>query len=56
MYRGHYPRADKYLNHAQKSSMTLLEVYKRMQVVEHEKMHNTYDADKHEETVSVNGK
>jgi hypothetical protein len=36
--------------------MTLLEVYKRMQVVEHEKIHNTYDADKHEETVSVNGK
>ncbi|CAD6340303.1 unnamed protein product [Miscanthus lutarioriparius] len=36
--RGHYPPADQYLNHAEKSDMTLVEAFKRMQVMEHEQL------------------
>ena len=38
MCRGHYPPADQYLNHAGKSDMTLVEAFKRMQVMEHEEL------------------
>ena len=38
MCRGHYPPADQYLNHAEKSDMTLVEAFKRMQVMEHEEL------------------
>ncbi|AQK80377.1 Coatomer subunit beta'-3, partial [Zea mays] len=34
--RDHYPPADQYLNHAEKSGMILVEAFKRMQVIEHE--------------------
>ncbi|CAM0912707.1 unnamed protein product [Alopecurus aequalis] len=34
--RGHYPSADEYLNHAEKSDATLVEAFKRMQVIEDE--------------------
>ncbi|CAL5036678.1 unnamed protein product [Urochloa decumbens] len=34
--RGHYPPADEYLNHAEKSATTLVEAFKRMQVIEDE--------------------
>ncbi|EMS68585.1 Coatomer subunit beta'-1 [Triticum urartu] len=34
--RGHYPSADEYLNHAEKSDTTLVEAFKRMQVIEEE--------------------
>ncbi|CAL5045812.1 unnamed protein product [Urochloa decumbens] len=34
--RGHYPPADEYLNHAEKSDTTLVEAFKRMQVIEDE--------------------
>ncbi|PAN25854.1 hypothetical protein PAHAL_4G329800 [Panicum hallii] len=34
--RGHYPPADEYLNHAEKSDSTLVEAFKRMQVIEDE--------------------
>jgi coatomer subunit beta' len=34
--RGHYPSADEYLNHAEKSDITLVEAFKRMQVIEDE--------------------
>ncbi|KAM3195664.1 hypothetical protein ACQJBY_071675 [Aegilops geniculata] len=36
MCRGHYPSADEYLNHAEKSDTTLVEAFKRMQVIEEE--------------------
>jgi coatomer subunit beta' len=36
MCRDHYPPADQYLNHAEKSGMILVEAFKRMQVIEHE--------------------
>jgi coatomer subunit beta' len=36
MCRGHYPPADEYLNHAEKSDSTLVEAFKRMQVIEDE--------------------
>lgn len=36
MSRGHYPSADEYLNHAEKSDVTLVEAFKRMQVIEEE--------------------
>nr|TKW19606.1 hypothetical protein SEVIR_4G031200v2 [Setaria viridis] len=32
--RGHYPPADEYLNHAEKSDTTLVEAFKRMQIIE----------------------
>ena len=38
MCRGHYAPADQYLNHAEKSDMTLVEAFKRMQVMEHEEL------------------
>ncbi|PWZ06357.1 Coatomer subunit beta'-1, partial [Zea mays] len=34
--RGNYLPADQYLNHAEKSDMTIVEAFKRMQVVQHE--------------------
>ncbi|XP_051197724.1 coatomer subunit beta'-1 isoform X2 [Lolium perenne] len=34
--RGHYPSADEYLNYAEKSDSTLVEAFKRMQVIEDE--------------------
>jgi coatomer subunit beta' len=34
--RGHYPSADEYLSHAEKSDITLVEAFKRMQVIEDE--------------------
>ncbi|VAH98280.1 unnamed protein product [Triticum turgidum subsp. durum] len=34
--RGHYPSADEYLNHAEKSDTTLVEAFKRMRVIEEE--------------------
>ena len=36
MCRGNYLPADQYLNHAEKSDMTIVEAFKRMQVVQHE--------------------
>jgi coatomer subunit beta' len=36
MGRGHYPSADEYLNYAEKSDSTLVEAFKRMQVIEDE--------------------
>ncbi|CAD6343064.1 unnamed protein product [Miscanthus lutarioriparius] len=39
--RGHYPPADQYLNRAEKSDMTLVEAFKRMQVIEHEELEDT---------------
>lgn len=36
MRRGHYPPADQYLNHAEKSDMTLVEAFKMMEVIEDE--------------------
>jgi coatomer subunit beta' len=37
MCRGHYPPADEYLSHAEKSDTTLVEAFKRMQILEDEK-------------------
>lgn len=43
MCRGHYPSADEYLNHAEKSDTTLVEAFKRMQVIEEEEPADTLD-------------
>lgn len=36
MCRGHYPPANEFLNHAERSDTTLVEAFKRMQVIEDE--------------------
>nr|MCH1932319.1 hypothetical protein [Shewanella shenzhenensis] len=41
--RVHYPPADEYLNHAEKSDMTLVEAFKRMQVIEDEETEDALD-------------
>ncbi|XP_044960915.1 coatomer subunit beta'-1 isoform X1 [Hordeum vulgare subsp. vulgare] len=41
--RGQYPSADEYLNHAEKSDTTLVEAFKRMQVIEEEEPVDTLD-------------
>lgn len=41
--RGHYPSADEYLNYADKSDSTLVEAFKRMQVIEDEEPVDEHD-------------
>lgn len=43
MCRGHYPSADEYLNYADKSDSTLVEAFKRMQVIEDEEPVDEHD-------------
>lgn len=43
LFRVHYPPADEYLNHAEKSDMTLVEAFKRMQVIEDEETEDALD-------------
>jgi coatomer subunit beta' len=45
MCRCNYPPADEYMNHAEKSDATLVEAFKRMQVVEDEEQVDAADED-----------
>jgi hypothetical protein len=45
MCRGNYLPADAYVNHAEKSDATLVEAFKRMQVIEDEEQVDAADED-----------